>query len=190
MMYLPIFGLVVALLLLFVWALRRPQNGKPSGDVLPTAEDSAAQHIAYLRPIQQTLSPADLEYLTSKGSAKLSRRVRKERRKVALSYVAALQNDFGRLLRLARVIAVLSPKVGAVQEFERLRLSVHFRWRYQLVRVLLQLELAPMPQLSSLSDMVSAFAVRMQEAMNELGERAALAAEMASSLERRGIDLG
>jgi len=189
MFYLPIFGLVITLLLLFVWALRRPQNGKPAPDISPNAEDSAVQHVSYLPQIQQTLSPADMQYLTNRGSAKLARRVRKERRRAALSYVAALRKDFERLLRLARVIAVLSPEVGAVHEFERLRLSAQFTMRYHLLRIFLQLELASMPQLSGLSDMVGTFAVRMQEAMNELGERAALAAEMASSLERGRVDL-
>jgi len=37
-----------------------------------------------------------------------------------------------------------------------------------------------------LSDLVSGLSVRMEIAMNELGERAALAAEMASSLDGRG----
>jgi hypothetical protein len=189
MFYLPIFALVVMLLLVFVWALRRPVRSKLAADALPPVEDPGMRHIAYLPQIQQTLSRADMEYLTSKGSAKLAKRVKKERRKAALSYVTALQNDFDRLLRLARVIAVLSPEVGAVQEFERLRLSAQFAMRYHLLRILLHLELAPMPQLSGLSDMVSTFAVRMQEAMNELGERAALATQMASSLERRGADL-
>ena len=189
MFYLPIFGLVVALLLLFVWALRHPARGKPAAGALAPVEEPGMRHIAYLPQIQQTLSRADIEYLTSKGSPKLAKRVRRERRKAALSYVAALQNDFQSLLRLARVIAVLSPEVGAVHEFERLRLSAHFAFRYQVLRILLLLELAPMPQMSGLSGMVSAFAVRMQEAMNELGERAALAAEMASSLERGRVDL-
>jgi hypothetical protein len=37
---------------------------------------------------------------------------------------------------------------------------------------------------------VSGFAVRMETAIAELGERAALATELASSLERRGIRPG
>ena len=189
MAYLPLFGLVATLVLLFVWALRRPGRAKPRvGKFLPL-EDSGSLHITYLPQIQQSFSIEDLAYLAQRGSEKLARRVRRERRKTALSYVAALDDDFRRLLRLARVIAVLSPKVGAVHEFERLRLSLQFAWRYQMLRVLLYLELAPVPQLSILSNTVSAFAVRMQGAMNELGERAALAAELASSLERGGFDL-
>jgi argininosuccinate lyase len=44
-----------------------------------------------------------------------------------------------------------------------------------------------LPQLDGLGDMVSGLSVRMEEAMKELGERAALAAELASSLNRRGL---
>lgn len=189
MSYPLLFGLVLLLLLLFVWSLWRHGKAKATPDVLSEMEDCGPRNITFLPQIQQTFSSADLEYLASRGSVKLARRVRKERRRAALLYVAALQNDFQWLLRLARAIAVLSPEVGAADEFERLQLSVRFAWRYQLLRTMLVLQLAPMPQLSVLSGLVSGFAVRMQEAMNELGERAALAAELASSLERRGAKL-
>lgn len=190
MAYLPLFALVATLLLLFVCALRRPPQGKPGEDSFSHQDDySGVRHITFLPQIQQTFSTADLEYLAKRGSKRLARRVRQERRETALRYVAALHEDFRRLLRLARVIAVLSPEVRAVHEFERLKLSIRFAWRYRLLRVMLHLELASVPQLSSLSDTVSAFALGIQGVMNELGERAALAAEMASSLERGSVDL-
>ena len=190
MVYLPIFGVVALLLLLFLWSLRRPRHDKPAAFDAAALEESGQHHIKFLPQIQQALSAADLAYVASRGSTGLARRVRKERRNAALSYVAALHGEFQKLLRLARVIAVLSPEVEAAHEFERLRLSVQFSWRYQMLRTRLLCQLAPLAPLSGLSDLVSAFAVRMQLAMNELGERAGLAAELASSLERRGIDLG
>jgi hypothetical protein len=188
MFYLPLFGLVTLLLILFFWALRRPRLGKSTGDPAAACEEPGQRHITFLPQIRQALEPADLAYLASRGSEGLPRRVRKERRRVAFSYIGALQGDFQRLLRLARVIAVLSPKVGAVHEFERLRLSVQFACRCEMLRFRLLCRLAPLPQLSGLGHMVSAFAVRMQAAMNELGERAAMAADLAASLEGRGID--
>jgi len=188
MFYLPIFGLVAVLLILFFWALRRPRQGEPVGDQATGCEELAQRHITFLPQIRQALEPSDLAYLAGRGSEGLQRRVRKERRRVAFSYIGALQGDFQRLLRLARVIAVLSPKVGAVHEFERLRLSVQFACRCEMLRFRLLCRLAPLPQLSGLGHMVSAFAVRMEAAMNELGERAAMAAELAASLEGRGID--
>jgi hypothetical protein len=45
------------------------------------------------------------------------------------------------------------------------------------------------PQLCGLSQMVSELAVRMELAMKELGQRAAVAAELASTLDRRGLDV-
>lgn len=188
MVYLPIFVLVAVLLILFFWALRRPRLDKRGVDPSAALEEPGQRHITFLPQIQQALNAADLDYLVSRGSAGLPRRVRTERRRVAFCFIDALQEDFARLLRLARVIAVLSPEVGAVHEFERLRLSVEFACRCQLLRFRLLVQFAPLPQLSGLSDMVSAFAVRMEAAMRELGERAAIASELANSLEGRGID--
>jgi hypothetical protein len=92
------------------------------------------------------------------------------------------------MLRLARIIASLSPEVVAMQEWERLRLTVQFFWRYQLIRFGLLCGLAPIPQLDGLSQMVSRLAVRMETAMTALGERAALAAELASTLDGGRVD--
>jgi len=116
-------------------------------------------------------------------------RVRRERRGVALAYLAALREDFQSLLRMARVIAVLSPELDAVHEFERLRLTAKFAWQYEMIRWRLLAGLAPVPQLNGLSDLVSGLSVRMEAAMKELGERAAVAAELASSMNRRGLDV-
>lgn len=91
------------------------------------------------------------------------------------------------LLHTARVIAALSPEVAAGQEFERVLLTVNFLWRYRMIRMSLWVGFAPLPQLSDLSNLLSGYSVRLEEAMKELGERAALVAEMASSPDRRRI---
>ena len=90
---------------------------------------------------------------------------------------------------MAKIIARLSPEVVALHEFERLRLTVAFAWRYQMVRLQLGAGLMPIPRLDGLSDLVSGLSVRMETAMNELGERAVLAAEIASSFDGRGSDV-
>jgi hypothetical protein len=83
---------------------------------------------------------------------------------------------------------MFSPQVAAIQEFERLRLTAKFAWRYQMIRLRLLAGLAPMTQLDGLSNLVSGLSVRMEAALKELGERAAVAAELASSIDRRGMD--
>jgi hypothetical protein len=47
----------------------------------------------------------------------------------------------------------------------------------------------PVPQLNSLSHMVSQLAVQMETSMKELGERAAMAVQMASTLDGNGMDV-
>ena len=184
------FGFVAALLLGLVWALREPgRGGKLDRDSRPL-EESCRRHVTYLPQIRQALAAGDYEFLSKKKTSReAQRRFRKERLCVARSYLAALRADFQCLLRMARVIAVLSPEVAAVHEFERLRLTASFLWRYELIRWKLLLGFAPVLQLNGLSDLVSGLSVRMEGALRELGERAALAAETASSMNRRGLDV-
>ncbi len=126
---------------------------------------------------------------TKYSSREVRRRIRHERRRVALAYLAVLRGDFQSLLRMAKVIAALSPEVAAVHEFERLRLTAKFAWQYEMIRWKLLAGFATVPQLDGLSDLVSGLSVRMEAAMKELGERAAAAAELASSINRRGLDV-
>jgi hypothetical protein len=152
-------------------------------------EELGQRHVTYLPQIRQAFATTDYEFLSEKASREVQRRVRRERRSVALAYLAALRGNFQSLLRMARVIAALSPEVVAVQEFERLRLTGMFAWRYQMIRWRLWTGLAPMTQLDGLSNLVSGLSVRLEMAVQELGERAAAAAELASSMNRRGLDI-
>jgi hypothetical protein len=105
-----------------------------------------------------------------------------------LGYLRELRRDFEKQLQIARIIAVLSPEVTAVQEWERLRLTLKFIWQYEIIRMQLQAGLAPLPRLSGLANVVSGLSVRMENAIKELGERAAMATELASALDRGGVD--
>ena len=185
-----IFGAVGALLALLFFALRRPKrNDQAAAPSLDCIEEPGRPHATYFGVIRQAMSVEDFEFLAARGPVRLVRRAHKERQRIALLYLADLRADFQRLLRLARVIAVLSPEIAVSHEFERLRLTIRFSCRYQLVLLGLYSGLLLLPQLSGLSQMVGELAFRMESAMNELGERAAVAAELASSLNRRGLDV-
>ena len=181
-------GIITILLLALGWALWRPQDKRKLHADPCSFEEGSECHITYVPQIRQALAQADYDFLSERASRELQRRVRRERRSVAHAYLAALSGDFQGLLRMAKVIATLSPEVVAVQEFERLRLTAQFRWRYQMIRWRLTAGLAPVAQLDHLSDLVSGLSVRMEAAVKELGERAALAAELASSIDGRGLD--
>jgi hypothetical protein len=151
-------------------------------------EESRRSHVTYLPQIRQALSEADAEYLATAVCKELRHCVARERRRVALAYLSELQEDFRRLVRLAKVIAVLSPEVVAVRELERLRLTLEFNWRFEWIRLTLLAGWAPMAQLGALRDLLSGLSVRLEAAMKELGERAAFAAELASFPDRRRIN--
>jgi hypothetical protein len=57
-----------------------------------------------------------------------------------------------------------------------------------VIRTRLAFGAPSLPQVTALGDRVSRLAVLMETAMNELGERAALAAELASANDRRNVD--
>jgi hypothetical protein len=175
--------------MLLLWALRRPQKDTRVGvPYLEPVEEPARQHATYFGLIRQAMSHEDFEFLAARAPGRLVRRTHQERQRIALLYIENLRADFQRLLRLAKVIAVLSPEIAASHEFERLRLSIRFSWHYRLVLLGLYGGHLLMPQLSGLSQIVSEFAFRLESAMQDLGERASVAAELASTLNRSGLD--
>jgi hypothetical protein len=182
------FAIVGILFVVFVWSLRGPKTHAPSV-ASPSAipQDPPVSHISHLPQIRRALAPADLEFASKRIPREALRRMRRERRQVALTYLSALRAELDTLLHTARVIAALSPEVAAGQEFERVLLTVNFVWRYRMIRISVRAGLTPLPQLNHLSNMLSAYSVRLEEAMQELGERAALVAEMVSSPDRRRI---
>jgi hypothetical protein len=181
-------GLVGMLLVLLAWALREPVKPREPEAVLSGLQEAGRRHVSFLPPIQQALGETDDDFLSRRAPKALVRRVRRERRRVALAYLSALRGDFDSLLRMAAIIARLSPQVAAMQEFERIRLILEFAWRYETIRMKLWAGLAPIRQLRGLSELLSALSVQMETAVKEMGERAALAAKLASSLDGHDVD--
>ena len=178
---------VAVLLALLIWALHDPGQHEASRTVSKALKESGRAHVNFLPQMRQALKAEDDEFLARTQIRGLRERVSWERRRVALSYLSALRQDFEELMHISSVIAVLSPEIGAAQEFERLRLRMSFLWRYQIIWMSLRAGLTPLPQISELSNLLSGYSVRLEEAMRELGERAALVAEMVSSSDLRRI---
>jgi hypothetical protein len=183
------FGLIGLLLIVFAWSLQTPRRPAPLSSRSGANDECGRRHMTYLPQIQQAFAETDYDFLSKNASREVLRCVRQERRGVALAYLAALREDFQSLLRMARVIAALSPELAAVDEFERLRLTAKFAWQHEMIRWKLLAGIAPVPQLHGLSDLISGLSIRIEAALKELGERAAVAAELASSMDRRGLDV-
>jgi hypothetical protein len=187
---LVIFGLVAAaLLLLLFWTLRAPRKNAGQPFDLNSLEESGRRHSTYFALMRQAASADDIRFLLQRGSRSLVRRVRKERRAVALLYLTQLRDDFLRLERLARAIAALSPSVRTRRELELFWLAVQFSLRYRVVRFAFYYGLLPLPHLNALCHMVSELAVQMETSMKELGERAATAVRVASSVDGNSADV-
>jgi hypothetical protein len=184
-----LFGLAVLLLVLLGWVLCDPRKIAKRGSGFDSSqEESSRSHVTYFPQVKQALSAEDCTFLVSRGTPALAKAVRKERRKIALAYLACLRGDFLRLWRLARAIASMSQQVGPAQELERFRLGLAFSWHYEVIRIKFLLGFAPLPEIGVLSEVISGLSVRLETAMKDLGERAALAASLASSMERRSLN--
>lgn len=134
-------------------------------------------HISHFPQIKQALANADFIYLRDQGYPALAKRIRKERRRIALNYLACLRVEFEKLLHLARMVAVMSPHVAVAQEVQGFRLNLEFTYRYYLIYFRLVSGVAPLEAIGNLSNLVSALMVRMETAVSELGAQAALGAE-------------
>jgi hypothetical protein len=181
---------VALLLILLLWALRAPRrNTTGAKDESALLGQSGRRHATYLPLIRQVLLPGDLAFVAARGFPELFHRMRKERRRVALSYLTALREDFIGLLRLAAVVAAMSPDLAPAQETERVWLNVQFEWRYQMLRIALHMGVFPQRRLDALSSVVSELAARTETAIREFGERAAMAKKLASSFDGQGVDV-
>jgi hypothetical protein len=172
-------GSLAAVLIFLVWLLRDPRNTATRAKDPLAAEELERRHVTYFPQVLRALAAEDIAYLASRCAGDLSSSVRKERRKIVLAYLAFLRNDFLKLWQMANVIAKMSQKVGAAQEIERFRLILVFYARYELIRFKFQFGFTPVPELGSLSDFVGSLALRLDIAMKELSERAALTSSQA-----------
>lgn len=184
------FVIVGFLFVVFVWSLRSPKKHvhvpRAALSLLPQ-DLQGSSHVTHLPQIRRALAPADYEFVSKRIPPEGLKRMRRARRQVALSYLSALRAELDGLLRTARVIAALSPEVAAGQELERVLLTVNFLWRYRMIRMSVWAGFTPLPQISVLSNLLGSYSVRLEEAMKEMGERAAVVAEMVSSPDRRRI---
>lgn len=179
-------AVIVALLAVLFWALRGSGRGWHRS-ISKAPGEGGRTNIGFLPQVRQALQREDDEFLARAAIRGLRGRVSRERRRVALSYLSALRLDFEELMHTSRVIAALSPEIGVAQEFERLRLRMSFLWRYRMIRLSLKAGFTPLPQISDLANVLSGYSVRLEVAMKELGERAAIMAEMVSAPDRRRI---
>jgi len=176
------------LLLVMAWLAFSATRRQPQG-VRDGSRERECIHISKLPQIRQALADSDFIYLNQRGYPALAKRIGNERRRIALNYLACLRVEFEKLLKLARMVAALSPNLVVAQEVHGLRLNLEFWYRYYLIYFRLVSGVGQLKAIGSLSNMVSALTIRLETAMSELGERAALGAELLPH-NRGGLDAG
>lgn len=183
----PLFFIFAALLLLglLAYAARPIEKRALSPDSVFDAL-SEPRHSFRLPQILQSLQPADTEFLERRGLRSLRQRIRAERTQIALRYVNRLESDYETMLEASRILAVMSPKVLSMDEFERLRLSMRFARNCFLMRLRLHARLAPWKGFEKISSMATTMSFRMESATSQIGLQAALASDAASFVDDRG----
>lgn len=173
--------LLAALLLisLLFWAARpQIQETRSSDEILQAlAED---RHYHRLPQILQSLRPEDIEFLKSCGQPHLVRRVRNDRKRIALRYLAEFRKEFGLLLEAAGVLAMMAPDLAPMREWERLTLSMRFAIHCQYLSWRLRFGLAPWQAFSKLSGMASAMSLQLETVTTRMAERSAIVPELPS----------
>jgi hypothetical protein len=171
--------LLVALL---VWAVRPARIRFQSPDEVFEAL-SAPRHYYRLPQILQALQATDTEFLKERGCLELPRRIRAERKRIALKYLDFIETDYRTLIEASRVLAAMAPEVVAAEEWERLRLNMSFTWNCRVLRWRLMTGLKPWSSFARISEMAGDLSYRLEQATTRIGERAAMASEFPSLLE-------
>jgi hypothetical protein len=174
---------VAVLAIVLIWSLAaspRRLRARRTREVLSSAPD----HLRSISAMRQAFDDADARYVQEAAGKPAARQLKTERRRVALLYLEAIRADFQQLLRIASVVALLSPTVSGSHEYERMRLSVVFALRFHVLKARIWMGGLVIPQMGFLGQMVATLALQMETSMAELGERAALAADLAMQSER------
>ena len=112
--------------------------------VLPLLEESSAEpgdkiehllplHTQHFPQLKYALDSADKRYISRKVSRELERSWREERNSILKSFVEGLARDFGRVVRLGRVVDSISPGAAKADGTERFWLALRFRLHFRIL---------------------------------------------------------
>jgi hypothetical protein len=181
-MSVPLILLVLFAILLvglLAWALRPPaRSSRPPIDIFEALRHS--RHSSRMSHVLHLLRPEDTEYLRETGQLALMQTLRRQRRRIALSYLDQLQDEFEMLLEVSRVLALMSPEVVGIEEPERWKLSVAFAATCSFLKWKLRLGLEPFSGFALLSRMATDIARRLEAATTRIAQQAVQSANRSS----------
>lgn len=159
------------LFIALVWA------GKPLRSRALDVEESleilsGPMHSSHLAPILKALRTEDADFLKEQKRPELAKRLLEERRRIGLRYLRALQDEFESLLAASQMLAKMSPELIAMEEFERLKLSLRFALLCWYMRWRLTMGLPSWGGFGLLSTMVGRISMGLERASAGIAERA------------------
>ena len=121
-------------------------------------------HCRFFPQVRQSLSREDAAFMSARASPGVRRRWERHRRHVGRMYLSGLREDFSRLNRLSRLLALHSPRVRARQEAELLWLNLRFQLLYGLVFSQILLGRPAAENLGHIASLVGALGGRLEQA--------------------------
>jgi len=121
-------------------------------------------HCRYFPQVRHAFSSDDGEYLAGRASRTVRKRWEQSRRKAGRMYLAALAEDFSRLSRLSRLLALHAPQLKARREAEILWLDVRFRLLYGAVSLRLLFGRPAADELGNLATLIGVWGSRLEQA--------------------------
>lgn len=176
-----IVGVLVAVLLgSLLWSAGKGAASRRGMKMDPVSLDLTCRHVLKLPQIRQALDREDLDYVAGKFEARKVRDFRKERRRVALKYLAGLREDFEHLMETAQIVASLSPEVEAKEEWKRFRLAAGFRLKCEIARARFMLGSPAFAGLLNLANTVSGLEMELDRIVGEITRTALKPSEVFS----------
>jgi len=163
--------LAIAVIALLLWLSRPPQRRAINADDLFELL-AQPRHCVRGKFILQALKPEDTAYLRDRVAIGVLRTVRQERRRIALSYLNCLREEFETLLEISRLIAVTAPELAPEEELARWKLSLTFAAKCTVMRWRLRFGLQPAEGFDLLSGMATDIARHLEATTNRIAESA------------------
>jgi hypothetical protein len=173
--------MIAIFLSLLVWSVGKKTSTARNAIDQPKGIYLTCKHLTNLPQLRQALERSDFEYIEKRLGRRGVQKLQRERRRIALSYLEALHEDFVHLMQAAQLIASLSPNVEATQEWRRFKLRLKFEMKYRFLKARYGLGNLQFPAMWNLAILVSTLAIDLERVVNEMSVAAMLGREKTSA---------
>jgi hypothetical protein len=123
----------VPIVVALAWMAGRPLPEETSANPGERIEDLLPLHTQHFPQLKQSLASTDERYISPKVSKDRERMWREERAKIVEGFLVGLAGDFGRVMRLGRLVDALNSNAARPDGMERFWLAVRFRLHYRIL---------------------------------------------------------